>query len=409
MFTRRQIIALLIPLVLEQVLTGLMGIADTMMVTSVGDAAISAVSLVDSINPLVLNLLSALSAGGAIVCAQYLGRRDRAKANDAARQLMVLSIAVSLVIMVACLALRRPMLFLIFGTVEPAVMEQAITYLIITGISYPFVAAQQSAAAVFRATGNSTPPMVVAAVANMINVAGNAITIFCFDMGVSGAAWATTVSRVFSAVVLMVLLRSNHLEISVRDYHTIRLERSLMRSVLGVGIPVGIENSMFQFGKIMVQSTVSTLGTAAMAAQAMIQMLDMFQAMPVLAISTGLLTVAGQCMGAGRVDEMKMYTRKFCIYSEVITVVNSFLMQFQADILGKPVDVPVVTEMTPYGAAFLAALAVGEFNSIEDVRGCWQLARRYEPQMSEDERQFRLERWHKAVELSKGWAIPGRG
>lgn len=326
MFTRRQIVVLLIPLMLEQVLSGLMGIADTMMVTSVGETAISAVSSVDSINTLVLNLLAALSAGGVIVCSQYLGRKQVQQANDAARQVMLVSVGLSVVLMLVCLLLRGPLLSLIFGTVEAAVMEQARAYFLITAISYPFMAAQQTASAAFRAGGRSAPPMIVAAVSNVVNVAGNAVLIYGYGLGVVGAAWATTASRILSAVVLMALLRDQKLPISIRNYRTIRFDAALTGMVLRVGVPAGVENSMFQLGKLVVQSTVSTLGTTAMAAQAMTHMLDLVECMPSQAIGIGLLTVAGQCIGAGRVDEAKRYTKQFCVISEVTLVVMSVLV-----------------------------------------------------------------------------------
>lgn len=323
MFDRRQIIKLLIPLMLEQVLSGLMGIADTMMVTSVGETAISAVSLVDSINMLVFNLLAALAAGGVIVCAQFLGRGDRDNANDAARQVFLVSLGLSAAIMAVCLVFRRGLLGLIFGTVEQAVMDQAAQYFLITALAYPFVAVQQTAAATFRAGGNSAPPMAVAAVANGVNVAGNAILIFVFDLGVVGAALATTVSRVVSAVVLLALLRGPQLPISLRNYRSIRVNRKLIGMVLRVGVPTGVENSMFQLGKLVVQSTVSMLGTAAMAVQAMTATLELVASMPSQAIGIGLLTVAGQCMGAGRPDEARRYTKLFCLISEAVLVVMS--------------------------------------------------------------------------------------
>lgn len=326
MFTRRQIVVLLIPLMLEQVLSGLMGIADTMMVTSVGETAISAVSSVDSINTLVLNLLAALSAGGVIVCSQYLGRKQVQQANDAARQVMLVSVGLSVVLMLVCLLLRGPLLSLIFGTVEAAVMEQARAYFLITAISYPFMAAQQTASAAFRAGGRSAPPMIVAAVSNVVNVAGNAVLIYGYGLGVVGAAWATTASRILSAVVLMALLRDQKLPISIRNYCAIRFDAALTGMVLRVGVPAGVENSMFQLGKLVVQSTVSTLGTTAMAAQAMTHMLDLVECMPSQAIGIGLLTVAGQCIGAGRVDEAKRYTKQFCVISEVTLLVMSVLV-----------------------------------------------------------------------------------
>ena len=326
MFTRRQIVVLLIPLMLEQVLSGLMGIADTMMVTSIGETAISAVSSVDSINTLVLNLLAALSAGGVIVCSQYLGRKQVQQANNAARQVMLVSVGLSVVLMLVCLLLRGPLLSLIFGTVEAAVMEQARAYFLITAISYPFMAAQQTASAAFRAGGRSAPPMIVAAVSNVVNVAGNAVLIYGYGLGVVGAAWATTASRILSAVVLMALLRDQKLPISIRNYRTIRFDAALTGMVLRVGVPAGVENSMFQLGKLVVQSTVSTLGTTAMAAQAMTHMLDLVECMPSQAIGIGLLTVAGQCIGAGRVDEAKRYTKQFCVISEVTLLVMSVLV-----------------------------------------------------------------------------------
>ena len=316
MFTRRQIIALLIPLMLEQVLSGLMGIADTMMVTTVGESAISAVALVDSINTLMLNLLSALAAGGVIVCSQYLGREEIGQANNAAQQVFIVSVGLGMGAMTVCLVLRRPLLALIFGSVEQSVMDQALDYFFITALSYPFLAAQQTAAAVFRAGRRSAPPMAVAAVANGVNIGGNAVMIFVFHKGVVGAALATLISRIVSAVVLMVLLRSRRLAIHIRDYWRIRPNRTVIGTVLRVGVPTGVENAMFQLGKLMVQSTVATFSTAAIAAHAMTQTLDMVQSMPSIAIGLGLLTVVGQCMGAGRVEEARGYIKRFCLLSE---------------------------------------------------------------------------------------------
>lgn len=335
---------LLIPLMLEQVLSGLMGIADTIMVTAVGETAISAVSLVDSINTLVFNMLASLAAGGVIVCAQYLGRNERKQANDAARQVLLVSVCLSVFLMVICVAVRRPLLMLIFGSVEPDVMDQAVEYFLITAISYPFIAIQQTAAASFRASGHSAPPMAVAAVANLFNVVGNAVLIFSFHMGVSGAALATTASRVVSAVALMALLRNRDLPVFIREYGKIRVNRSLIGMVLRVGVPTGIENSMFQLGKLVVQSTVSVLGTTAMAAHAMTHTLDIVQIMPSQAIGIGLLTVAGQCMGAGRVDEAKRYTKLFCIISEATLTVMSVI------VLGLTPMITRIAGMTPESA-----------------------------------------------------------
>ncbi len=326
MFTRRQIVTLLIPLMLEQFLTGLMGIADTMMVTHVGDSAISAVVSVDAINTLVLNLLAALATGGVIVCAQHLGRGQREEANAAAHQVLLSAVTIGGIMAAFCLLFRRPLLFLIFGSVDADVMAQALQYFFITAISYPFLAAQQTGAAVFRAAGRSAPPMEVAAIANGANIAGNAVLIFVFHQGVVGAAIATLGSRILSAVLLLALLRNEALPISIRDYRRIRPDWAVIGTVLRVGVPTGVENSMFQLGKLVVQSTVSTMGSAVMAAQAMLQTLDSVQCMAGQAIGLGLLTVAGQCMGAGRVDETKKYTVRFCLLSELSLVIMGVIL-----------------------------------------------------------------------------------
>lgn len=352
MFTRRQIIALLIPLMLEQVLSGLMGIADTMMVTSVGESAISAVALVDSINTLVLNLLSALAAGGVIVCAQYLGREERDQANNAARQVLLVSVGLALGLAAACLVLRRPLLGLIFGSVEQSVMDQALDYFLITALSYPFLAAQQTAAAVFRAGRHSAPPMAVAAVANVVNLGGNAVLIFVFRKGVVGAAAATLASRVVSAVVLLVLLRSRRLAVSIRDYRKIRPDRAVMGTVFRVGVPTGVENAMFQLGKLMVQSTVATFSTAAIAANAMAQTLEKVQSMPGSAIGIGLLTVVGQCMGAGRTEEARIYIKRFCLLSEGFMAAMSLMAVAAAPMITR------VSGMTPEGTGLTLRLVL---------------------------------------------------
>lgn len=317
MFTKKQLRALLLPLILEQLLSGLMGLADTLMVSNVSEAALSAVSLTDSINTLILNLLAALATGGIIVCSQYLGRGDARGANEAARQVMLVAFVLSVALTLVCVIPRRAILGLIFGSIEPEVMDFACDYFLITALSYPAMALQQTAAAIFRADGRAKPPMLVAAGANCVNVVGNAILIFGFHMGVVGAALATLVSRVINAVVLLALLRGPQLTLRLDHYLSIRPDWATIRQVLRIGIPSGVENSMFQVGKLAVQSTVATLGTSAIAAQAMMTTLEYFQSLPPQAVGLGLLTVAGQCMGAGRVDETRRYTRTFCIWGEI--------------------------------------------------------------------------------------------
>lgn len=318
------ICSLLIPVVLEQLLNSIMGTADTMMVSNVGSAAISAVSLVDSINVLVIQAFSALAAGGAIICAQYIGQRNKEKANESARQVLFIITAISVAVSLICLVFQKPLLRLIFGSVEPAVMRASEIYFFYTALSFPFIAAYDSAASIFRAQDNTKGPMIISMISNVMNIAGNAVMIWGFHMGVAGAALSTLISRIFCAVVVIIQLRKEKegQEIVVRDYFEIRPDWSMIRRILGLGIPSGIENSMFQLGKLAIQSTVSTLGTTAIAAQAMSNILENLNGIAAIGVGVGLMTIVGQCLGAGRQDEAVYYIKKLCVIAEVIIIIS---------------------------------------------------------------------------------------
>ena len=322
MFSNRMICSLLIPVVLEQLLNSIMGTADTMMVSNVGSAAISAVSLVDSINVLVIQAFSALAAGGAIVCAQYIGQRNKEKANESARQVLFIITAISAAVSLICLVFQKPLLRLIFGSVEAEVMRASETYFFYTALSFPFIAAYDSAASIFRAQDNTKGPMLISMISNVMNIAGNAVMIWGFHMGVAGAALSTLISRVFCAVVVLIQLRKDRQEIVVRDYIRIRPNWSMIKRILGIGIPSGVENSMFQLGKLAIQSTVSTLGTAAIAAQAMTNILENLNGIAAIGVGVGLMTIVGQCLGAGRQDEAVYYIKKLCVIAEVIIIIS---------------------------------------------------------------------------------------
>lgn len=318
------ICSLLIPVVLEQLLNSIMGTADTMMVSNIGSAAISAVSLVDSINVLVIQAFSALAAGGAIICAQYIGQRNKEKANESARQVLFIITAISVAVSLICLVFQKPLLRLIFGSVEPAVMRASEIYFFYTALSFPFIAAYDSAASIFRAQDNTKGPMIISMISNVMNIAGNAVMIWGFHMGVAGAALSTLISRIFCAVVVIIQLRKEKegQEIVVRDYFEIRPDWSMIRRILGLGIPSGIENSMFQLGKLAIQSTVSTLGTTAIAAQAMTNILENLNGIAAIGVGVGLMTIVGQCLGARRQDEAVYYIKKLCVIAEVIIIIS---------------------------------------------------------------------------------------
>ncbi|MBQ8640031.1 MAG: MATE family efflux transporter [Lachnospiraceae bacterium] len=345
MFSRRQLWQLLIPLMIEQLLNALMGMVDTMMVSRVGSAAISAVSLVDSINMLVMQVFTALAAGASIICSQYMGKRDQKGCNEAARQIVLTVTVIAAVLAVVCVAARRPLLSLVFGSVEADVMEYSQIYFLITALSYPFIALFHAGSSFYRASGNSRFPMKVSLCVNLLNIGGNALLIFVFQWGVAGAALATLISRIVCAVVVMWFLRKPDQPIVVRDYRTIRPDFGMIGRVLSIGIPSGIENGMFQFGKLAIQSTVSSLGTTAIAAQAMTIIFEMVNSVGASGIAIGLMTVVGQSIGAGRKEEAKYYIVRLAAYAEAALIINCLLVYLCA----KPVT--ILAGMEAEGAA----------------------------------------------------------
>ena len=325
-FTNKMLRNLLVPVIFEQVLNSLMGTVDTMMVSNVGSAAISAVSLVDSINVLVIQAFSALAAGGAIICSQYIGQKNHEMANKSARQVLFIITAISVAVTALCLAFRMPLLQFVFGKVEADVMNASRIYFFYTALSFPFIALYDAGASIFRSQGNTRGPMVVSVISNVLNISGNAVLIWVFHMGVAGAAIATLASRIFCAVVVLWQLRMDRQPIVVRDYYQIRPDGKMITRVLSLGIPSGVENSMFQLGKLAIQSSVSTLGPVAIAAQAMTNILENLNGVAAIGVGIGLMTVVGQCLGAGRKDEAVYYIKKLSVLAEIVIIASCLLV-----------------------------------------------------------------------------------
>ncbi len=318
MYTKEQLRRLLIPLMFEQVLNALMGSVDTIMVTNIGSAAISAVSLVDSLNILIINVFAAMATGGAIVCAQYLGSEQKEKANQTLEQLIFTVALISLIITIPCILFRRPLLTLIFGSVEKSVMDNSLSYLFITALSYPFIALYNAGAASFRTSQNSRLPMAIAFGSNILNIIGNVFFIFTLNLGVAGAALSTLLSRIISAAIILVLLKQPKQDLYIHSYLQIHPEFTTIKRILKIGIPTGIENGMFQFGKLVIQSTVSTMGTTAIAAQAMVAMLESFACQASIGVGLGMMTVVGKCVGAKEYEQAKHYTVSLTKFAWII-------------------------------------------------------------------------------------------
>ena len=323
LFHNRDLRLLLIPLVIEQFLGMTVGLADSLMVSQVGEAAVSAVSLVDTVNVLLQNAFAALAAGGAVVAGQYLGRREPDKANRSAQQLLLFMGEVSLVITVLMYLAKGFVLGVVFGQIEPAVAVDCATYYNIVEASTPFLAIYSAGAALFRVMGNSAISMNVSLIMNAINVGGNALLIFGFHRGVEGVAIPTLVSRVVAAVLMVALLCNPKLTLHLKGRFSFRHERSVIRNILYFGVPNGIENSMFQLGKILLLAVVSALGTAAVAANAIGNTLCSFQCLPGMAVGLALVTVVSRCVGAGDYEMARYYTRKLVKYTYLFMLLST--------------------------------------------------------------------------------------
>ena len=326
MFSRKDLIKLLAPLVVEQILAVLVGMVDVVMVAAVGETAVSGVSLVDSISVLIIQLLAALATGGAVVSAQYLGKKRPEQACKSAGQLVLITLLVSLVITAAALIGNRHLLRVIFGNVEDAVMRDAMKYFFLSALSYPFLALYNACAALFRSMGNSKVSMMASLVMNMINITGNAVCIYGLHMGVEGVGIPTLISRVVAAMLMFFLIQNPDNMIRIRSFKELKFDGGMIKRILQIGIPNGLENSMFQFGKITLQSLVSSLGTAAIASFAVSSNLVTLEYLPGNALGLGLITIVGQCVGAGRIEEAKSYTKKLVLLDYGILAVICTMM-----------------------------------------------------------------------------------
>ncbi len=309
------LLTLLWPLVVEQALNVLVGMSDTVMVSSVGEAAISGVSLVDMINYLILNIFAALATGGAVITSQFLGAKKPGEASRSAGQLVTLSSILGTAVMALCLLLRGPMLRLFFGSIADDVFQAAMIYFTITAISYPFLALYNGGAALFRSMGNSKISMQISFLMNIINIVGNAVCIFGLKMGVDGVAWPSVVSRVVAAALILRKCYKKEEGSLLNVPKTLRLDGGLTRRILGIGIPSAFENSLFEAGRILVVSMISTFGTVQIAANAVANNLDGMGVIPGKAISLAMITVVGRCVGAGDNEQAVYYTRKLLLWA----------------------------------------------------------------------------------------------
>ncbi|MCR4906094.1 MAG: MATE family efflux transporter [Clostridiales bacterium] len=311
-FSTRTLLALILPLIAEQFLSILMGIMDSILVSSLGDASVSGVSLVDMIFILFINIFGALATGGAVIASRCIGAKQPDQASKSACALMIISLAASLLMLGIVAIADTALLRLLYGSIEDDVMEASTVYMRTTMLSFPFIALYSACAALFRSMGNSKITMIASTAANLLNVAGNAVAIFVLHWGVFGAALSTVVSRGLLMLFFLIRIADQRLDIRL-DYRALFTERpdgTLARSILGVGLPGSLESGTFQLGRILVLSIISTFGTAQITANAVANNIDTFGVMSGFAFNLAIITVVGQCVGANDWRAVKYYTAK---------------------------------------------------------------------------------------------------
>ena len=326
MFSDNALKRLIIPLVIEQTLVMLVGMADTLMVSYAGEAAISGVALVDMFEYMIITILTSVSAGGAVIISQYLGGGDEENAGLSASQLMTISILISAVISAVCLAFHRPILNLFYSGAESEVMSAADSYLAITAGSFFFLGIYNSAAAAYRSMGRTNVTMYVSLMMNIINISGNAIGIFVLKAGVAGVAVPTLVSIAAAGIVMTALAfnRKNQVHISVNELFS--WHRKSIRTILKIAVPNGIENGLFALGKVLVTGIIAHFGTAQIAANGVTNSIQQFAVFAVIAINPAIITVVGQCIGAGEQEQAAYYTKKLMKISYVSILVIGVVM-----------------------------------------------------------------------------------
>ncbi len=335
LFTRRMLLKIILPLALQGIFGVTIGMADSMMVSSTGEDAFAGVSLISSLDTMLITLFNALTAGGSVVLAQAIGRGDRDYAREAAKQLIYAAAGVAAFISAVVLIFRVPLLHLLFGDVEAGVMKNALSYFSIMALSFPMLAIENCISASFRAEGDSMTTLKMSVFTNLLNIAGNAIFIFGLAMGASGAALATLISRSAGAGILLWLAHDKRRFAHIERMLHYRPSLPIIKSILGIGVPNGIENSMFQLGRLMTTSLVSSLGTVAIAANAAALQLANFQYTVGGSIQSTMVAVVGRCVGAKELDQARRYTRTLLGYGYLmIFVTDLVLCLFASPLLG---------------------------------------------------------------------------
>lgn len=299
MLSRKELTRLFIPVLIEQILAATIGIVNTMMVSGISMAAISAVSIIDSINNVVMNLFTSFATGGTVVIAQRIGSRAMGEADETASQSMTVCVLTALMSGLAVFAFGSPIIELLFSDAEAEIKTYALTYIRYSGLSYPFLAAYSMAAGILRASGNTRAPMRASLISNIVNVCIGAFCIYILGWGVAGAGLALLLSRVVSALLLaLVVLRPEVGTAGIKKV-SLKVSKAILIPVLGIGIPACIDGLIFNGGKLGIQSLITSLGTVSIAANSIANSVNTLTCIPGSAMQIVAITVVGQAVGSG--------------------------------------------------------------------------------------------------------------
>lgn len=335
LFNNKELRNMIIPLFLEQLLVVLVGIADTFVVSFVSEAAVSGVSLVNAFNTIFIFLFTALASGGAVVVSQYLGKKDAENASRSISQLLMISTLFSIIMMIAVLIGNRWLLHALFGSVEADVMEACVTYLRISAYSYPALAIYNAGTSMYRSVGKTKVTMYISIAANLINVIGNCIGVFCLKAGVAGVAWPSLIARIFSAVMITILCFKSTYGVQYYRKWIVDWDRKRIKMILAIAVPNAVESGIFQFVKVALSSVVALFGTCQIAANGIAQSLWSMSALVCVTMGPVFITVIGQCMGAGRIERAEYFFTKLLkitvcfavLWNLLIVIITPAIMQ----------------------------------------------------------------------------------
>ena len=326
LFSGQALKAMIVPLLIEQLLQLVVGIADTMMVSYAGEATVSGVSLDTMLYTIFIYLFTAIATGGSVIVAQYIGRRDTEKAALAAAQGFHIAGVLSLTCLALTLLGGDRLLRLLYPQVDPGVMTACSVYLRIVALSFPANAVYNAGAALQRDMGRTRSTMLVSLIMNLINVAGNAIGIFVLHAGAAGVAWPTTISWYCAAVIMTVLCMRGKSPVRIRLGQTLRLRTDMAARILHIAVPNAAEHVLFQLAKVVLGSLVATFGTSQIAANGIGQTLWSLAACMGTSMSPVFITVIGQCMGAGDTEAAAWYMRYLTRLSLVLAFAWNLLV-----------------------------------------------------------------------------------